>query len=252
MPDNQQPSLRALFLNCTLKRSPRESHSDAMIEMCRRLMEPNGVIFEALRPVDLTIAPGMNPDMTDHGWERDDWPGLYAKVREANILVLCTPIWLGDKSSVCTKIIERLYSQTNEQNEKGQGPYHGKVCGCLVTGNEDGVKASARDTLFTLNAMGFTIPPRSYTGWIGPVGPGPSYRDDESGGPENSFANKTTAMMCWNLIHMARILRAHGGIPRQGTSDADWDAGNDRFGLPPVEEIRNLRNGPSHHEAARD
>ena len=75
-------------------------------------MEKNGVSVEVLRPVDYDIAYGVYPDMTGHGWERDEWPGIYEKVEAANILVITSPIWLGDKSSVCTKVVERLYSMS--------------------------------------------------------------------------------------------------------------------------------------------
>jgi len=108
--------LRALFLNCTLKRSPELSHTEGLITVARAIMEKNGVAVEVLRPVDFNIAYGVYPDMTDHGWEQDDWPRIYEKVKAANVLVITSPIWLGEKSSVCTKVIERLYSTSGDLN----------------------------------------------------------------------------------------------------------------------------------------
>ena len=84
--------LSALFLNCTLKRSPERSHTEGLIRISRAIMERNGVAVELLRPVDFTIAAGVYPDMREHGWERDDWPRILEKVLAADILVIGTSI----------------------------------------------------------------------------------------------------------------------------------------------------------------
>ena len=129
--------LKALFLNCTLKRSPDLSHTDGLIRISQAIMEKNGVATELIRPVDHEIAYGVQPDMKEHGWERDEWPELLEKVMAADILVIGTSIWLGEKTSVCTKVVERLYATSHLLNDKGQYAYYGGVAGCLITGNED-------------------------------------------------------------------------------------------------------------------
>src|SRR5262245_7117025 len=91
--------LRALFVNCTLKRSPEPSHTDGLIELSSGIMRQRGVAVEVLRAVDHDIATGVWPDMTEHGWALDEWPAINRRVLEADILVLCGPIWLGDNSS---------------------------------------------------------------------------------------------------------------------------------------------------------
>ncbi|MFW6089739.1 MAG: flavodoxin family protein [Gemmatimonadota bacterium] len=217
--------LSALFLNCTLKLSPRLSHTRGLIDVSREIMERNGVAVEVIRPVDHEIASGVYPDMTEYGWERDDWPPIQAKVMAADILVVCTPIWLGDKSSVCTRVIERLYGFSAELNAEGQYAYYGRVGGCLVTGNEDGIKHCAMNVLYSLQHLGYTIPPQADAGWIGEAGPGPSYLDPDSGGPENDFTNRNTTFMTWNLLHLARMLKERGGIPAHGNQRSAWDAG---------------------------
>jgi multimeric flavodoxin WrbA len=217
--------LSALFLNCTLKRSPELSHTEGLIQISRRIMEENGVATELVRPVDLDIAPGVYPDMREHGWERDAWPDLYAKVQAAQILVLCSPIWLGEKSSVCTLVVERLYGNSAELNAEGQYAYYGKTAGCLITGNEDGAKHCAMNMLYSLQHLGYLSPPQADAAWVGEAGPGPSYRDDGSGGPENDFTNRNTTFMTWNLMHMARMLRDAGGYPAHGNQRSEWDAG---------------------------
>src|SRR5205085_1559758 len=112
--------------------------------------------------------------------------------------------WLGEKSSVCTRVIERLYGNSHLPNDRGQYAYYGRVGGCLVTGNEDGIKHCAMNILYSLQHLGYVIPPQADAGWIGEAGPGPSYLDEGSGGPANDFTNRNTTFMTWNLLHVAR------------------------------------------------
>lgn len=217
--------LQALVINCTLKKSPELSHTQGLIDISTAIMEKNRITVEVIRAVDHDIACGVYPDMTEHGWERDDWPAVYEKVKAANILIIGSPIWLGEKSSVCTQVIERLYSTSGDLNENGQYAYYGRVGGCLITGNEDGVKHCSMNILYSLQHLGYVIPPQADAGWIGEAGPGPSYLDPGSGGPENDFTNRNTTFMTWNLMHLARIIRDSGGIPAHGNQRSEWDAG---------------------------
>ncbi len=217
--------LTALFINCTLKRSPEISNTDGLLEISKTIMKKNGVQVDTIRAVDFQIASGVYPDMTQYGWDKDDWPEIYKKVQKADILVLASPIWLGDKSSVCTKVIERLYGNSSDLNDKGQYAYYGRVGGCVITGNEDGAKHCAMNILYSLQHLGYVIPPQADAAWLGGVGPGPSYLDSNSGGPENDFTNRNTTFMTWNLMHMAKMIKTAGGIPAHGNQRAGWDAG---------------------------
>ncbi len=218
-------NLSALFLNCTLKPSGTLSNTEALIRVSQAIMQANGVKTEVLRPVDFELAPGVYPDMTEHGFARDDWSQLCQKVMAANILVLCTPIWLGEESSVCRRVIERLYGESSKLNDKGQYIYYGRVGGCLITGNEDGLKHCGMTILYALQHLGYSIPPQADAGWIGEAGPGPSYADKDSGGPENDFTQRSTTFMTWNLMHMARLLNEAKGIPAHGNQRSEWEAG---------------------------
>ncbi len=223
--------LKALFINCTLKRSPELSHTDGLVRIARAILEKNGVAVEEVRAVDHEIATGVYPDMREHGWDKDDWPEIFKKVEAAEILVLTTPIWLGEKSSVCTKVIERLYGNSHILNGEGQYAYYGRVGGCLVTGNEDGAKHCSMNVLYSLQHLGYVIPPQADAAWLGEAGPGPSYLDEGSGGPENDFTNRNTTFMTWNLMHLARMIKDAGGIPAHGNQRSKWDAGC-RFDYP--------------------
>src|SRR5687767_2537221 len=223
--DRDFSDLSALYINCTLKRSPETSNTQGLMDLSMGIMERNGVSVDCFRAVDHEIATGVWDDMTEHGWERDEWPELLERVMGADILVIGTPIWLGEKSSVCTQIIERLYGHSSVLNDAGQYAYYGRVGGCLVTGNEDGIKHCAMNVLYSLQHLGYSIPPQADAGWIGEAGPGPSYLDEGSGGPENDFTNRNTTFATWNLMHLARMLKDAGGIPAHGNQRSEWDAG---------------------------
>jgi multimeric flavodoxin WrbA len=223
--------LSAVFINCTLKCSPEVSNTRALADLSVAIMESNGVSVEVIRAMDHAIATGVQPDMTEHGFERDGWPAIFERVMGADILVLLSPIWLGEKSSVCTQVIERLYGNSHLLNDAGQYAYYGRVGGCLITGNEDGAKHCAMNILYSLQHLGFVIPPQADSAWLGEVGPGPSYLDPGSGGPDNDFTNRNTTFMTWNLMHLARVLKDAGGIPAHGNQRSAWDAGC-RFDFP--------------------
>ena len=137
-----------------------------------------------------------------------------------------TPIWLGQISAVCSNVIQRLYAMSGMLNDKGQWIYYGRVGGCVVTGNEDGVKHCAMRALYSLQHLGYVIPPQADCGWISEAGPGPSYLDRRSGaGLANDFTQRNTTFMAWNLMHTARLLRDAGGFPAHGNQRKMWDAG---------------------------
>ena len=234
-PPASYADLHAVFINTTLKPSPEPSHTALLMAVSEQIMKAQGVAVEHIRAGDYHLAPGVQADMTEHGFERDDWPGIYARVRRANILVLGSPIWLGERSSICSRVIERLYAQSADVNEKGQYVFYGKVGGCIVTGNEDGIKHVAHGVLYSLQHLGYTIPPQADAGWIGEAGPGPSYGDhrDDGGqvGFDNEFTQRNVTFMTWNLLHVARMLKDAGGIPAYGNQPAEWEAGN-RFDNP--------------------
>jgi multimeric flavodoxin WrbA len=223
--DGDFSGLAAVFLNCTLKPTPQLSHTEGLIARSKAIMDALGVKTTVVRPVDRVIPPGVYPDMTEHGFDRDDWPELFQTILHADILVLGTPIWLGEKSSVCQLVIERLYGMSGQLNDRGQYLYYGRAAGCLITGNEDGAKHCAMGMLYALQHLGYTIPPQADAGWIGEAGPGPSYLDEGSGGPGNDFTNRNTTFMTWNLLHFAKLLKDAGGVPAYGNQRSAWDAG---------------------------
>lgn len=209
--------LTALFVNCSLKRSTEQSHTQGLMDRSIAILEEQGVSVETIRLADYDVAPGVQFDMREHGWDSDAWPDvIWPRVQAADIVVVGSALWLGEPTSVASRFIERIYAMTGETNDKGQPVFYGKVGGAVTTGDEDGVKNSNRRILYSLQHLGFTIPPAAETGWVGDIGPGPSYLDEGSGGPENEFTTKTMTAMTWNLLHLARMLKDAGGIPPVG------------------------------------
>ncbi|TVZ51689.1 flavodoxin family protein [Dokdonia sp. Hel_I_53] len=226
-------NLKAIYINCTLKKSPKESHTQKLMNVSKKIMKHEHVQIEEIRLVDHQVASGVYNDMTEYGWDIDEWPSLSDKIMKADILIVGTPIWLGEKSSEAQKLIERLYAMSSKTNDKGQYLYYGKVGGCIITGNEDGVKHCAMGILYSLQHVGFSIPPQADCGWLGEVGPGPSYGDtewkgeqlDKPVGFDSDFTNRNTTFMTYNLLHLAHMLKENGGYPSYGNSREDWDDG---------------------------
>jgi multimeric flavodoxin WrbA len=223
--------LRALILNCTLKPTPQPSNTEALAENAAAIMRAHGVHVESLRAADYVIPPGIEIDMTSQDCERDDWPIVQELVLAADILVLATPIWLGDKSSVCTKVIERLYAHANLLNARDQWLYYGRVGGVAITGKRDGLKQVGMQILYALQYLGYAIPPQGDFGWIGGGPPSLSYADPGSGGPEHDHTRRNTAFTTCNLMHLAALLKRAGGFPAYGNQRPAWESGL-RFGHP--------------------
>lgn len=217
--------LKAIYVNCTLKRSPDPSHTRGLMEVSMNIMKNEGVEVDVLRFANFDVARGVQPDMTEHGWDKDEWPALFERMMVADILVVGTPIWLGEKSSVAQHFIERLYSMSGKTNDKGQYVFYGKVGGCIITGNEDGVKHVAMGVLYALQHVGYTIPPQADCGWIGEIGPGPSYMDKEANAKNNDFTNRNTTFATYNMLHLARMVKDSGGYPAYGNSTKNWESG---------------------------
>jgi multimeric flavodoxin WrbA len=209
-------SLKAVFLNCTLKRSPDVSNTEALARKVVEWFDSMDVESEIIRIVDYRVPTGVSSDEGDG----DEWPRILESIKEADILVIATPIWFGHRSSVAQLVIERLDGTYNERNEVGQYPLYNKVGGVVVTGNEDGAHAAAESTLFNLSHLGCTIPPNSDTYWVGDAGPGPSYL--EAGG-NHAYTQRTTRGMAHNLVHVARMLKASPIPPEGNTFEEEKD-----------------------------
>lgn len=194
--------MKALFVNCTLKKSPAQSNTRALIDKAVKLFKDKGIESEVIRPVDYKIAFGVSSDEGNS----DQWSQILAKIKEADILIFGSPIWFGVRSSVAQQVLERLDGTYMEGDaETGQYPLYGKIAGVIVTGNEDGAHNVAANTLFNLSHLGCVVPPNSDSYWVGDAGPGPSYI--EAGGEKHLYTNRTVRYLVENLSYFARLLK---------------------------------------------
>lgn len=197
-------TVQAMFLNCTLKPSPAVSNTQALIEKVADLMRRQGARVESVRVADHAVGTGISSDLGPG----DEWPAILRRIYKADIVVIATPIWLGEISSICQRVIERLDATFGEYDDAtGQFPLYNKVGAVIVTGNEDGAQKCSEHVLFALQSLGCTIPPNSDVYWVGDAGAGPSYI--EAGGARHFYTNKVASWMAYNTVWMASLLQAN-------------------------------------------
>ncbi len=192
--------MKALILNCTLKRSPETSSTEALAQVVIDELKKGSAETELVRLVDLNLKPGVK---TDQG-EGDDWPAVHDKIMAANIVVFATPTWVGQMSSVCMRALERMDALFEETDDSGRPVAFGKVGGIVITGNEDGAHHIVATVSQALIDMGFTLPAQSWTYWhLGP-GPGPDYVEADQG---HDYADRVGRNAARNLLALAKVLK---------------------------------------------
>jgi multimeric flavodoxin WrbA len=200
--------MKALVLNCTLKPSPETSNTEALARVVMDQLEKDGVATEIVRLVDLDIKPGVK---TDQGGG-DEWPKVREKLTGTEILIIATPTWMGQMSSVAKRALERLDALLYELDEENRSAAMGKVAGVVVTGNEDGAHHIVATVAQALIDVGFTVPGQAWTYWhLGP-GPGPDYTETKQAHEYSDTVGRNCAR---NLLHAAKALAAAGKFPGQ-------------------------------------
>jgi multimeric flavodoxin WrbA len=200
--------LTAVALVCTLKKSPAESSSQLIAEQVLEELGKHGARGEAVRVVDHDVRFGVSAD--EGGG--DQWPTIREKVLAADILVLATPIWMGQPASVCKMVLERLDAELSETDDEGRMSTFGKVAVVAVVGNEDGAHHTVAECLQALNDVGFSVAPNAGTYWVGEAMQGVDYQDRDPS-PEKTVA--TNAAAAANAAHLARLLKGEAYPPQQ-------------------------------------
>ncbi len=191
--------LTALALNCTLSPSPAESSTELLAQQVLDALAGHDVTGSIVRVVDHDIRPGVELDMGDG----DEWPQIRAQIMAADILVVATPTWMGQQSSVCQRVFERLDAELSETDDDGRLATYGKVATVVVVGNEDGAHHISAVAFQCLNDVGFTIPAGGGVYWNGEAMHTTDYKDLPST-PEKVAS--TTATLAANAAHLARLL----------------------------------------------
>jgi multimeric flavodoxin WrbA len=193
-------ALTALALNCTLTPSPGESSTQVMADQVLEALAKHGVTGESVRVVDLDVKPGVEKDMGDG----DAWPSIRARMLTADILVVATPTWMGNMSSVAQRVLERLDAELSETDDEGRLLTFGKVALTAVVGNEDGAHSITASLFQGLGDVGFSIPANGGVYWNGEAMSSTDYKDlDET--PE--AVQRVLATMSANAAHLATLLK---------------------------------------------
>nr|CAA9342771.1 MAG: BRAMP [uncultured Nocardioidaceae bacterium] len=193
--------LHALVLNCTLKPSPQTSSTERLAAEVMAALAAKEATTELIRVVDHDVRFGVT---TDEG-DGDQWPTIRGKLLAADILIMATPIWLGQPSAVCKMVLERLDAELGETDEDGRPVMFGKVAGVAVVGNEDGAHHVTAELYQALSDVGFTIPAQAVTYWVGEAMQATDYQDMD---PRPEKTAQTTQVLASNSVHLARLLRA--------------------------------------------
>lgn len=190
--------MKALVLNCTLKRSPEPSNTEALLRIVADALAAEGVRIETIRVADLDVAPGVQTDMGDG----DPWPAIHDKLLAAQILIIASPTWLGHPSSVAQRVLERMDAMISELRD-GRPVAYGKVAGVVVTGNEDGAHHVISEICGALIDIGYTIPAQAWTYWNRGPGPGKSYLQTDE---RHDWSERTGRQAARNLLAVAHAL----------------------------------------------
>ncbi len=194
--------LTALALVCSLKPSPARSSTELLARQVLDEMQAHGVSGSLVRVVDHDVKPGVELDMGDG----DAWPGIREQIIASDILVLATPTWMGQHSSVCMRVLERLDAELSETDDQGRLQVYPRVAVAVIVGNEDGAHRITADLFQALNDVGFTIPAQGVTYWNGEAMHTTDYQDlDDT--PEQTAS--ATALAVSNAVHLARVLRGN-------------------------------------------
>ena len=193
-------TLQALALGCSLRRSPAESSSELLAREVLAALADHEVEGDVIRVVDHDVRFGVS---TDEG-AGDAWPMIRERLLSADILILAVPIWMGQPSSVCKMVLERLDAELSETDEQGRLLTYGKVAGVAVVGNEDGAHHVVAETLQALNDVGFSVPAAAGTYWVGEAMQKLDYKD---AGPRPDTTGSATKTLAANAAHLARLLR---------------------------------------------
>ena len=194
--------MRALVLNCTLKPSPATSNTEALANIVVGALREKAVEVTVVRVVDQHIPPGVETDLG----EGDEWPRLHGQLMASDILILATPTWLGQPSSVSKRALERMDALISETDDDGLPFAYNRVGGVVVTGNEDGAHHVIAEVAQSLIDIGYTVPGQAWTYWNMGPGPGPSYLETDH---KHDWSEKTGRTAASNLVAVARALVAN-------------------------------------------
>jgi multimeric flavodoxin WrbA len=199
--------LHALVLNASLKHAPEPSNTEELAELVLEHLRPHGVTADVVRLADLRLPVGLGYRES----EDDEWPGVVAKLKAADIVLFGTPVWWGGRSSLMQRLIERMDALDEEYIANGRSALYNKVAGVVITGSEDGALATMGTIMMVLTWMGFTLPPECAAYWVGEVGKPPS--EDAAKRRANTATQHMAKNLARNLVYYAQLLKERPLVP---------------------------------------
>jgi multimeric flavodoxin WrbA len=195
--------MHATCLVCTLKRSPEPSNAESLAQVVLTALREQGVTTDVIRLADHRIDPGVVSEAVSDG---DEWPAIRERILAADILVVATPTWLGQPSSVSKRALERMDALISETRDDGTPIAYNRVAGVVVVGNEDGAHHVISEINGALNDIGYTLPGQNWTYWN--KGPGPG--DEEwLSTDDKEWSTTTGKAAAHNLLAAVKALQAH-------------------------------------------
>ena len=204
-----ETALNVVVLNASLKHGPETSNTEELAQLVLDNMSTHKVSAEIIRLADKNIPVGLSFKEGDD----DEWPGIVAKIKAADIVIFATPIWWGGRSSVMQRVIERLDSLDEEYIASGRSALLNKVAGIVITGSEDGAQATLGSIMEVLTFMNFTLPPECCAYWVGEVGQPP--KDDREKRLKNAATQHMAKNLARNLVYYAQLLKKNPLVPHE-------------------------------------
>ncbi len=195
-------TLKAIAFNGTLKSSGGDpSSTDRLLGLIADGLKKHGIDTDVIRLADHNILPGVT---SDEG-EGDAWPEIREKLLAADILIVGTPIWMGQTSSVTKRALERMDAFLSETDDQGRMVSYGRVAAVAVVGNEDGAHNVSADVYQALNDVGFTIPANAVAYWVGEAMGNTNFVDLKA---VPDAVTTMVDMLVRNTVHLAGLLKA--------------------------------------------
>lgn len=185
--------MNVLSLVCTLKKSPEPSSADRFSQVLLDAFP--GATTSSVRLADVGVARGLAHDLGDG----DGWPAVKARIDAADVLVLVSPIWNGQPSSLFLQVGERLNAVLADSDDRHRTPLYGKVGVIGVVGNEDGAHHVGAVGMAMMADLGLTFGPACIAYYLGED----LVEQDDVPQEQRDMA----ALTCSNAAHLAGLLR---------------------------------------------
>ncbi len=195
-------SLTVLFINCTLKKFPEVSNTEALWTVVANYYHPYGCQIQQRRTVDGSISL----ETLDEG-TGDEFLPLFEQMRRADILIVGIPVSRGGRSPEYHAFIERLHKTCHAHLDPatGQPPLYNRVIGLVVVGDASEGTPCIAQTCYDFSQLGCVNPPNNVVAWFQPMDTAEEFI--EAKGTYAESVNREARLLVEHSVMMARLLR---------------------------------------------